>query len=91
VYFHFVKDDDPKKIAILLFLSGHAETHEDEFGKLGFLILDQAIGEYDVEAKVGFIYIFWHDSAHFKGAFHLSKMPMRLDALMANRNQYRQN
>jgi hypothetical protein len=34
-------------------MDGYRESEHDRFAGVGFLMLDQALGEYDVETKVG--------------------------------------
>ncbi len=87
VYFHFVKDDDPRKVAVLLFVRGYMQERDVDFGQIGYLFLDEALGEYDVETKVGFIEVFGHDSKHFSGASPISEMANRFDAILVSRHQ----
>jgi hypothetical protein len=86
VYFHLVKDEYPEKIAVLLFLPGYSENQEVIFGQVGYLFLDEALGEYDVETKVGFIKVFGHDSRHFSGASPIIEMANSFDAVLGQRN-----
>jgi hypothetical protein len=44
-------EDD--KVAITLFMDGYNKSDHKIFGTIGFLLLDQALGEFDVEKKVG--------------------------------------
>lgn len=90
VYFHLVKDDDPEKVAILLFLPGYSAEREADFGQVGYLFLDEALGEYDVETKVGFIEVLGQDSKHFNGASPISGLASRFDAVLSGRNQQNQ-
>jgi hypothetical protein len=85
VFFRFAKDEDPAKLGVLLFLLACDPKRDTDFGQIGFLFLDQALGEYDVETKIGFIKIFGHDSRHFDGAVPLGEMANRFDAVMARR------
>jgi hypothetical protein len=86
VYYHLCKDKDPRKIGILLFLPGYAEDQESVFGQIGYLFLDEALGEYDVEMKVGFIEMMGHDSRHFAGAYHISEMAEHFDQMMRSKS-----
>jgi len=46
---------DRGKAGITVFLRGYQAEQHDTYGAITFLILDQALGESDVETKVGFI------------------------------------
>jgi hypothetical protein len=41
-------------VGILLFLPDYSSV-DSRFGQIVYLFLDEALGEYDVEMKVGFI------------------------------------
>jgi hypothetical protein len=43
------------KIGLVLYLKGYREEEKDTYSQLGFLLLDQALGERDVETRVGTI------------------------------------
>jgi hypothetical protein len=46
---------DGAKIGLTLLMPGYTEARGAEFGQAAYLLLDEALGEYDVETKVGFI------------------------------------
>jgi hypothetical protein len=48
-------EPDRGRIGLTLFIEGLDETNRNTFGQLGFLMLDSALGEYDVMTKVGYI------------------------------------
>ena len=85
VYYLLCKDDDPQKIGILLFLPGRTEDRRGEFGQAGYLFLDEALGEYDVETNVGFIEIVGHDSKYFDGAFPIQELAHDFDTLLQSK------
>jgi hypothetical protein len=75
VYYLLYKDDrDANKVGIRLFLPGYSKEQEREFGNVGYLMLDEAIGEYAVEMHVGFIEMMGHDSAHFERARPIAEL-----------------
>lgn len=49
----FTIEPDGPKIGITLFIDGYKESEHERYVGLVFLMLDQALGEYDVETKVG--------------------------------------
>ncbi len=40
---------------IVLYLPGYSQARQDDYHSLAFLFLDQALGEYDVETRVGVV------------------------------------
>jgi hypothetical protein len=48
---------DGNKAGLTVFVHGFNNAKEKHFSQAAFIMLDQAIGEYDMEAKVGFITI----------------------------------
>lgn len=53
--FKFTLEPDGKKAGITLYIDGYDETRRDLFAKAGFILLDNCLGEYDMETKVGFV------------------------------------
>jgi hypothetical protein len=53
VRFSLIRHDG--RIGVLLFLPGYSEAAKTTYGQIGYLLLDEALGEYDVEMKVGVI------------------------------------
>lgn len=51
----FTIGPDGNKVGLTLFIDGYDPAAREKFGKAIYLMLDQALGEYDVETKVGFI------------------------------------
>jgi signal peptidase I len=69
VYYHLYDyDKHPDKVAIRLFLPGYSNSKQAEFGQIGYLMLDEAIGEYFVVMCVDSIQLAGHDSSYFAGA-----------------------
>jgi hypothetical protein len=54
----FVAEPDGDKVGLRIFIQGFAPTAEHHYEQMGYLMLDEAIGEYDMETKVGFVE-FW--------------------------------
>ena len=51
----FTIEPDGEKVGITLFVEGYSPAEHERYAGIGYLLLDQALGEYDVETKVGFI------------------------------------
>src|SRR5579872_3520965 len=53
VRYLLAKDGD--KVGIVLFFDGYSEKEKNTYGQIGFLFLDEALGEYAMETQVGFV------------------------------------
>jgi hypothetical protein len=51
----FTIEPDGAKAGITFFIEGYKETEHVRYASVVYLMLDQSLGEYDVETKVGFI------------------------------------
>lgn len=49
----FTLEPDGAKAGITLFMDGYTESEHNFFGSVGFLFLDNCLGEYDVATQVG--------------------------------------
>ncbi|MCG9632376.1 hypothetical protein [Vibrio sp. Isolate30] len=77
VFYHLYKDGD--KLGVVLFFDGYNEPEHVLYASIGFLFLDQAIGEYDVETKLSFIEFHNKTSAHYEGAKPLKRLSTQFD------------
>jgi hypothetical protein len=82
---HFLLAHDEPKVGIVLFFDGYNEKEKTVFGQIGYLFLDEALGEYAVEMKVGFIEFQARDSKHFKHASPLDELPAKFDEFWAKK------
>jgi hypothetical protein len=86
IHYAIFKDEDPKKIGIIVFLKDYPEDKEDAALKqIGYLFLDQALGEYDVEIHVGAIVFQNRKSKYYKQASPFSRLPSQFDQLLGRR------
>jgi hypothetical protein len=51
----FTMERDGDRVGITLFIEGYNPAEHLKYASVVYLMLDQALGEYDVETKVGFI------------------------------------
>jgi hypothetical protein len=51
----FSAEPDGDRVGLYLFIRGLNETNEELLGRASFILLDNALGEYVVETRVGFI------------------------------------
>ena len=80
------KDAKPNKVGIMMFLPGYRKGLEkDDFGQIGYLFLDEALGEYDVETKVGAIVFDEMASKHFAQSRPLSELGSAFDDHFKNK------
>lgn len=66
VKYKMFKDND--KVGIIVFIKGYNKKQKNIYDNIGYLLLDEALGEYDIETKVGFIEFHGHDSQYYEGA-----------------------
>jgi hypothetical protein len=79
VYFLIARDKDLNRLGITLFLPGYRNQDRTKFATMGFLFLDEALGEYDVETKVGGIAFEAPDSTKYHQAKPLAELPESFD------------
>ena len=79
VYYALFNDDEPSKVGIILFFKDYEVKEKDIWGQIGFLILDEALGEYDVEIKLGAIVFESINSEYFKNAHPLNELQEEFD------------
>ncbi|MEZ5433329.1 MAG: hypothetical protein R3F31_19640 [Verrucomicrobiales bacterium] len=80
VHYAIFKDDDPKKVGVMIFLDGYTEEDKGSvWGQIGYLFLDEALGEFDVETHVGAIVFFDRDSKYFEHARPIAELPSHFD------------
>jgi hypothetical protein len=84
---HFLLARDEPRVGIVLFFNGYSEAEKTLFGQIGYLFLDEALGEFAVEMRVGFIEFQTRDSKHFKNAFPLDELPAQFDEFWAMRTR----
>ena len=77
-------DDENDKIGIVLFLRGFDGSAL--FNQIGFLFLDECLGEFDVETKVGGISFKDFDSEHFEKSKPLEELASTFDRAIAGKN-----
>ncbi len=77
--------DAPGKVGIVLFLEHYSEAEHNLFGQAGFLILDEALGEYDMETRVGAIDFVGQESKYYAQSRPLAELPAVFDKFFATR------
>ena len=73
---------DGDKAGFTVFVKGYDESQQQQYSHAAFIMLDQAIGEYDMETKVGFIEIkpFEQESEYRRHG--LDDLPQMFDEFM---------
>lgn len=82
VYYNIYKDED--KLGVVLFFDNYSDKEHTTYGNLGYLFLDEALGEYDVETKLGFIEFHNKSSEHFDGAKPIRELATQVDEYYGN-------
>ena len=65
-------EPDRGKAGITVFINGYEAEKHKTYGGIAFLMLDQSLGEYDVETKVGFVQV-----KSFSSESTLEKKPIK--------------
>lgn len=79
VHYLLFRDESPGKVGVMIFFDGYREEEKSVFGQMGYLFLDEALGEYDVEMKLGAIVFQGRDSKYFERAHPLTELPKDFD------------
>ncbi len=79
VNYIFFEDQNPDKVGIMLFFEEYYKDEKDTMGQAGYLLLDEALGEYDVETKVGAIVFETKDSEYYGQSLPLMNMAEDFD------------
>jgi hypothetical protein len=66
---------------LYLFIPGFDEKNSAQWTQIGYLLLDNALGEYDVETKVGLIEMFSLEVKTESERFPLAELPRLFDEL----------
>lgn len=83
VHYAIFKDSAPDKVGVMLFMEGYTEKDgNSEWRQIGYLFLDEALGEFDVETHVGAIAFFDCKSQYFEHARPLAELPSHFDELL---------
>ena len=80
---HYCLFRDGRKVGIMLFHKDYSEHRAEEYGNALFLLLDSALGEYDVETKVGFIEFYNIDNEFFRPDWVLPDLATHFDEVFA--------
>jgi hypothetical protein len=73
--------DDGAKVGIVLFIPGYSAADKSFYGQAGFLMLDEALGEYTMETRVGFIEFAGTDDEKAPGAAPITDLGSHFDAV----------
>ena len=79
VFVQVARDDD--RVALRVFMQGYSSVERERYGSVGYLLLDEALGEYDVETKVGGIDWQPLGAAPPPHSMKLSELPAFFDSL----------
>ena len=77
----FILLPDGDKADLLIFIAGMTDAQKETYEQIAYLTLDQAVGEYDVETKIGGIEIHPADVRTKSDKRPIAELPGALDAL----------
>lgn len=78
---------DGKNIGLYLFMPGYRESDMD-FKQIGYLLLDEALGEYDVESRLGLIKILPPEQRTEGERYALAVLPEKFDRLVSQLKEF---
>ncbi len=81
----FTLEPDGAKAGITLFMDGYTDEKHNLYGSVGFLYLDNCLGEYDVATKAGFIEFKSADAPSSLEKKPLSELTTTFDNFLAGR------
>jgi hypothetical protein len=79
VRYHFYRDGP--KLGIVLFVDGYREKQKEFYSQAGFLLLDEALGEYAMETEIGFIEVAPANDSKAEGARPIREIANHFDEL----------
>lgn len=82
---NYLLAEDADKVGVVLFFEGYNDEEEKTFAQIGYLFLDEALGEYAVETHVGFIEFHGRDSKYFAQSRPLRELPAHFDEHIARK------
>ncbi len=72
---------DNSKVGLTIFVQNYDKSKYTQFKQAIYMVLDQAIGEYDMETKVGFIDLETFDSESSLKRYSVKDFPFEFDTL----------
>lgn len=78
----FTIEPDGDKAGLTLFIDGYNANQHEKYASVVYLMLDQVLGEYDVETKVGFINLESRSAQSKLGKQSFSALAQSLDNLI---------
>ena len=70
---------DGNKVGLTVFMRGFDEAEEEALTYAAFIMLDHAVGEYDMETQVGFVSVKAFDEETPRARFSLQFLPIAFD------------
>lgn len=80
---HYLMVQDGDRVGLVLFFGDYCDERRAFFSNVGYLYLDECLGEYAVEEQVGFIEFHSRDSKYFPRARPLAELQEHFDEFWA--------
>ncbi|HMC96120.1 MAG TPA: hypothetical protein VKG92_00560, partial [Flavobacteriales bacterium] len=82
------QDPSPAKLGLTVIIKGYKEADNDVYDQVAYLMLDGALGEYDMETKVGGIVVLGSSPSPTMKEWDLDELPAAFDqALQTKRSK----
>jgi hypothetical protein len=78
---------DDGRWGLTIHLPGYEPTPDHRYEQIGYLWLDQSLGEYDVETRISFIEFASTDHGATVGDVSLNRLPSIIDGVVSNRER----
>lgn len=75
----YIMAKDEEKVGLVLFIENYNGQDERIYDHIGFLLLDQALGEYAVATQVGFIKFHSPESKYYEQSSPIRELPAHFD------------
>ncbi len=88
VSFVLFRDDNPAKAGVRVFLPGYSAGMRSQWTEIGYLFLEEAVGEYDAVMRVGQIVFDAPGPKYTSMAKPLAELPGYFDAVLAEQKAH---
>ena len=83
--------ESAEQVGIVLFFNGYSDQEKSTYRQIGYLFLDEALGEFAVESQVGFVEFRAADSNDFSQSRPLKELPAQFDEYLGAESSLMRN
>jgi len=77
-----IDESEPNHLGLMMVMKGYSLKEDELYGQASYLMLDQALGEYDVEMKVGGIELTGTLPTSLVVSYSLDDLPAAFDTML---------